>query len=70
MLDILITDTNVLKPHAAGVDRHMSVGVENGKIAFVRPFEAQDRTLEAAERIDGTWKLVMPGLVDCHTHTG
>lgn len=71
MLDIIITDAHVLQPHATGVDRHMTVAVEGGKIAFVRPTDAEaDAALEAAVRIDGTNKLVMPGLVDCHTHTG
>lgn len=70
MVDILITDTSVLKPHADGVERHMSVGVKGDSIAFVRPYERGDDALEAVTRIDGTYRLVMPGLVDCHTHTG
>ena len=71
MVDIVIVDASVLLPHAAGVARHQTVGIAGGKIAFVRDADAEaDAALEAATRIDGTHKLVMPGLVDCHTHTG
>ena len=70
MIDILITDATVLLPRAAGVARHRTVGVEAGRIAFVRPACPDDATTPAVERIDGTHLLVMPGLVDCHTHTG
>lgn len=54
MLDILITDATVLLPHAAGVARHQTVGIEAGRIALLR---AADAEADA-------------GLVDCHTHTG
>lgn len=71
MLDILITDATVLLPHATGVARHQTVGIEAGRIALLRAADAEaDAALEAAERIDGRGRLVMPGLVDCHTHTG
>ncbi len=71
MYDIVITDASVLLPHAAGVERHQTVGIADGKVAFVRDADAAaDAQLEAAKRIDGTHRLVMPGLVDCHTHTG
>ena len=71
MLDILITDATVLLPHASGVARHQSVGVAEGRIALLRAADSDaDAALEAKTRIDGRGKLVMPGLVDCHTHTG
>ena len=70
MYDILFEDANVLMPDCSGVLRHQVVGVSDGKIALVRPAADWTRDLEAAERIDASRKLVMPGLVDCHTHTG
>ncbi|NMM94350.1 amidohydrolase family protein [Bifidobacterium oedipodis] len=70
MLDMLIANATVLLPNAAGVRRHTTVGVSGNRIAFVRPTQSDDMQLDAATRIDGTNLLVMPGLVDCHTHTG
>lgn len=71
MYDILITDATVLAPHATGTAAHQTVAVQDGRIAFVRDADpAADAQLPAAERLDGRGKLVMPGLVDCHTHTG
>ena len=47
-----------------------TVEIENGIIKDVRPFCGGDLVMEAQERLDGTGKLVMPGLADCHMHTG
>ena len=71
MFDILIEDATVLLPHAAGVARHQTLGIEDGRITMLRDYNpAAEAALGAKERIPGTGKLVMPGLVDCHTHTG
>lgn len=59
MFDILITDATVLLPHAAGVARHQTVGVAEGRIALLRAADSDtDAALEAAadalyERWDG-----------------
>lgn len=69
MLDLLITDAAVLLPDGT-VRSGQTVEIENGIIKDVRPFCGGDLVMEAQERLDGTGKLVMPGLADCHMHTG
>ena len=69
MYDILFSDATVLRPDFSGVDAHQVVAVADGKIALVASVESAGE-LEAAEVIDARHKLVMPGLIDCHTHTG
>lgn len=67
MYDILFRDATVLRPDCSGVDGHVDVAVADGAIALVAP---TGHGREAAEVVDCRSKLVMPGLVDCHTHTG
>ena len=69
MLDLLITDAAVLLPDGT-VRSGQTVEIENGIIKDVRPFCGGDLAMEAQERLDGTGKLVMPGLADCQMHTG
>ena len=70
MYDILFEDICVLNPDLSGVTEHQTVAVSVGTIAFVRDAAPADAELEARERIGGADRLLMPGLVDCHTHTG
>lgn len=47
-----------------------TVEIENGRISAVYKGDARPGVLESAGLvIDGTEKLVMPGLVDLHFHT-
>lgn len=69
MLDLLITDAAVLLPDGT-VRSGQTVEIENGIIKDVRPFCGGDLAMEAQERLDGTGKLVMPGLADCHMLPG
>ena len=69
MYDILFKDCSVLRPDLTGADEHQVVGVSDGRVALVAPFDAES-VPEAAEVIDARHRLVMPGLVDCHVHTG
>ena len=70
MYDILFENATVLAPDFSGVLRNRVVGITGDKITLVRPMADWHADIEAAERIDATDMLVMPGLVDCHMHTG
>ena len=45
-----------------------AVAIANGEIVAVGPAAEIDRRYRAANRIDGTDRVVMPGLVNGHTH--
>ena len=47
-----------------------TVEVKDGIIKDVHPFGSEDLEKEAGERLSGSGKLLMPGLADCHMHTG
>lgn len=45
-----------------------TVLIDDGFIQKVRPSRVEDEAIEATTVIDGDGKLVMPGLVNVHTH--
>ena len=69
MCDLMITDAAVLLPDGT-VQSGQTIEVKDGKIYSIRPFRDSDMTGSAENHISGKGKLVMPGLVDCHMHTG
>ena len=69
MCDLMITDAAVLLPDGT-VQSGQTIEVKDGKIYSIRPFRDSDMTGPAENHISGKGKLVMPGLADCHMHTG
>lgn len=63
--DLLITGGRVIDP-SAGLDALRDVAIAGGRIAAV---EARIDA-NAADRLDARGKLVVPGLIDIHTHVG
>src|SRR4029434_6349550 len=63
--DLLIKGGRVIDP-SVGLDAVRDVAIAGGRIAAVEPSIAA----AAAETIDARGKLVVPGLIDIHTHTG
>jgi dihydroorotase len=63
--DLLIRGGRVIDP-SVRLDAVRDVALSGGRIAAVEPSIAAD----AAETIDARSKLVVPGLIDIHTHTG
>ena len=63
--DLLIKGGRVIDP-SVRLDAVRDVAISRGRIAAVEP----SITAAAAETIDARGKLVVPGLIDIHTHTG
>lgn len=70
MYDTLITGGHLLTMQGDGVGfiQDGAVGITNGQIVAVGPRADVDST-GVHETIDATNRLVMPGLVDAHTHS-
>lgn len=62
--DLVIHGGRVIDP-AAGVDARLDVAIADGRIAAVAPSLS---TGDAAEALDATGLVVLPGLVDLHVH--
>jgi len=63
--DLIIKGGRVIDP-AARLDAVRDVAIAGGRIAAIGPSISAD----AADMIDAHGKLVMPGLLDIHTHVG
>src|SRR6187200_2948171 len=63
--DLVIKGGRVIDP-AARLDAVRDVAIAGGRIAAITPSIPAD----AADMIDARGKLVVPGLLDIHTHVG
>jgi 5-methylthioadenosine/S-adenosylhomocysteine deaminase len=68
--DILITNSTILPldPDMPDLIRQGYVAVKDGKISALGPMDDLASGSKADKIINGRGKLVMPGLVNCHTH--
>lgn len=66
---ILIKNVQILHidEENARLDRNMSILVENGRIARIRPTQETERA-SSVRVIDGNGRIAMAGLVDMHVH--
>lgn len=53
----------------AGIIENGALAISDGKIIVVGDTDKVTQAYQAQEIIDATGKAVIPGLVDCHTHT-
>ncbi|QBI55193.1 amidohydrolase family protein [Streptomonospora litoralis] len=72
MWDLLLRGGRVVDP-ACGLDAVADVAVRGGRVAEVRPHASAPHgsdgaATDAAEVVDAGGRLVVPGLVDMHTH--
>ena len=65
--DLLIKGGRVMDPSRKFDEKVCDVAIKGGKIAAVQPNIAAS---SAAETVDASGKLVVPGLIDIHTHAG
>lgn len=71
MVDTLITGGHLLtmQGDGAGFIEDGAIAIEGRQIVAVGPREEVERHGKAATTIDATGKLLMPGLIDAHTHS-
>lgn len=70
MSDLFVSDAAVLRPDGT-IDHHQDVIVKDGVLESIRPHIPHQPDLSSHARIlNGSGRLLMPPLADCHMHTG
>lgn len=67
--DLLIEDCSLLAADMTIMD-HAAIAITDGRITDILPQNAAAKKYTAQKTISEQNKLWLPGLVDCHTHTG
>lgn len=67
----MVYNVSVLQPDKK-IKKAQTVEVSEGRIKSVRDYTPgeEKRSEKVTEILDGSGKLLMPGLCDCHMHTG
>ena len=66
---LAVYDVSVLMPDMS-ISFHQTVEVGGSDCVPVRPYKQEDRKNKHENEMEGRGKLLMPGLCDCHMHTG
>ena len=69
MKNLMVADASVLMPDMT-IREHQTIQTADGKIVEIRPVQKEARNAGGKEWIEGSGKHLMPGLADCHMHTG
>ncbi|WP_373395875.1 amidohydrolase family protein [Algoriphagus halophilus] len=64
--DLVISNVNLIDGTGAPIQHSVSIGIFEGKIIAIEP----ELQTDGFNHIDGTDKFLIPGLFDCHVHTG
>ncbi len=67
-IDLIVTGDHVLTMTGAGLIEGGAVAIDNGLIVAVGKADEIDRQYSGRERIRGHGRVVMPGLINGHTH--
>jgi len=69
VVDLLVSGATVLTADGEwNIYPRGAVAVEDGAIVAVGPQDEVERAFQGRERLDATGRLVMPGLINTHTH--
>ncbi|MCR4424933.1 MAG: amidohydrolase [Firmicutes bacterium] len=66
-VDLLVSADEMLTSDC-GIAQNMAVAIHGGRIVDMGPRGDMARKYRARETVDGSGKLLMPGLIDAHTH--
>lgn len=64
--DLVISNVNLIDGTGSGLQKNVNIGIKGNRIVAIDVKEL----VQKAKVIDGSGKFLIPGLFDCHVHTG